>query len=166
MIGRADIEGSKSNVAMNAWLPQASSRYRAAKEDFSIATSSVYPGVKDLNRGTLPGGGRLYLKQRQVTVLAFAHTLPVVETRSPTAVEPCRLLIVPILQIVTRVVSLLFTSECCSETLGTADLCGSFQQPGVSPHIASSPSAKQYELAKQKPYYLTTLRLLDCFGLR
>ncbi|CAL9057549.1 unnamed protein product, partial [Musa banksii] len=23
MIGRADIEGSKSNVAMNAWLPQA-----------------------------------------------------------------------------------------------------------------------------------------------
>src|SRR2546423_8719998 len=27
MIGRADIEGSKSNVAMNAWLPQASSNY-------------------------------------------------------------------------------------------------------------------------------------------
>ncbi|PHT26090.1 Regulator of rDNA transcription protein 15 [Capsicum baccatum] len=24
MIGRADIEGSKSNLAMNAWLPQAS----------------------------------------------------------------------------------------------------------------------------------------------
>jgi hypothetical protein len=24
MIGRADIEGSKSNVAMDAWLPQAS----------------------------------------------------------------------------------------------------------------------------------------------
>src|ERR1700679_2380302 len=24
MIGRADIEGSKSNVAMNAWMPQAS----------------------------------------------------------------------------------------------------------------------------------------------
>jgi len=24
MIGRADIEGSKSNVAMSAWLPQAS----------------------------------------------------------------------------------------------------------------------------------------------
>ena len=27
MIGRADIEGSKSNVAMNAWLPQASSMF-------------------------------------------------------------------------------------------------------------------------------------------
>jgi hypothetical protein len=25
MIGRADIEGSKSDVAMNAWPPQASS---------------------------------------------------------------------------------------------------------------------------------------------
>ncbi|CAN7099915.1 unnamed protein product, partial [Brassica rapa subsp. narinosa] len=24
IIGRADIEGSKSNIAMNAWLPQAS----------------------------------------------------------------------------------------------------------------------------------------------
>ncbi|CAN7100435.1 unnamed protein product, partial [Brassica rapa subsp. narinosa] len=24
LIGRANIEGSKSNVAMNAWLPQAS----------------------------------------------------------------------------------------------------------------------------------------------
>ena len=28
MIGRADIEGSKSNVAMNAWLPQASYHLR------------------------------------------------------------------------------------------------------------------------------------------
>ena len=27
MIERADIEGSKSNVAMNAWLPQASYPY-------------------------------------------------------------------------------------------------------------------------------------------
>jgi hypothetical protein len=27
MVGRADIEGSKSNVAMNAWLPQASYPY-------------------------------------------------------------------------------------------------------------------------------------------
>ncbi|PKA61732.1 hypothetical protein AXF42_Ash008562 [Apostasia shenzhenica] len=27
MIGRADIEGSKSNIAMNAWLPQASCPY-------------------------------------------------------------------------------------------------------------------------------------------
>ena len=27
MIGRADIEGSKSNVAMDAWLPQASYPY-------------------------------------------------------------------------------------------------------------------------------------------
>ena len=36
MIGRADIEGSKSNVAMNAWLPQASYPFG----NFSV-TSSV-----------------------------------------------------------------------------------------------------------------------------
>ena len=30
MIGRADIEGSKSNVAMNAWLPQASYQWELA----------------------------------------------------------------------------------------------------------------------------------------
>jgi hypothetical protein len=61
MIGRADIEGSKSNVAMNAWLPQASSLYRVAE-----ATSFVYPGVGDLNKGTLSSGGRLYLKQMRL----------------------------------------------------------------------------------------------------
>ncbi|WZY93814.1 hypothetical protein YC2023_066143 [Brassica napus] len=31
MIGRADIEESKSNVAMNAWLPQASFKFQRAK---------------------------------------------------------------------------------------------------------------------------------------
>ena len=31
MIGRADIEESKSNVAMNAWLPQA--RYPGEKRE-------------------------------------------------------------------------------------------------------------------------------------
>ncbi|CAK8685641.1 unnamed protein product [Clavelina lepadiformis] len=46
MIGRADIEGSKSNVAMNAWLPQAS--YPCDDEAFGylkrvIVTPAVYP---------------------------------------------------------------------------------------------------------------------------
>ncbi|KAI3492371.1 hypothetical protein L1887_43184 [Cichorium endivia] len=36
MIGRADIEGSKSNVAMNAWLPQAS---------YPVNQTSFYPSV-------------------------------------------------------------------------------------------------------------------------
>ncbi|CAK8685092.1 unnamed protein product [Clavelina lepadiformis] len=39
MIGRADIEGSKSNVAMNAWLPQAS--YPC---DYFNANKSIPPG--------------------------------------------------------------------------------------------------------------------------
>ena len=42
MIGRADIEGSKSNVAMNAWLPQAS--YPCG--NFSDTSSSKSPKAK------------------------------------------------------------------------------------------------------------------------
>ena len=42
MIGRADIEGSKSNVAMNAWLPQAS--YPCG--NFSDTSSSIFPRPK------------------------------------------------------------------------------------------------------------------------
>ena len=42
MIGRADIEGSKSNVAMNAWLPQAS--YPCG--NFSGTSSRKFCGTK------------------------------------------------------------------------------------------------------------------------
>jgi hypothetical protein len=42
MIGRADIEGSKSNVAMNAWLPQAS--YPCG--NFSDTSSLKFQGPK------------------------------------------------------------------------------------------------------------------------
>jgi hypothetical protein len=42
MIGRADIEGSKSNVAMNAWLPQAS--YPCG--NFSVTSSQNLSGLK------------------------------------------------------------------------------------------------------------------------
>src|SRR6201992_2046527 len=42
MIGRADIEGSKSNVAMNAWLPQAS--YPCG--NFSGTSSLKFRGTK------------------------------------------------------------------------------------------------------------------------
>ena len=42
MIGRADIEGSKSNVAMNAWLPQAS--YPCG--NFSDTSSWTFPSPK------------------------------------------------------------------------------------------------------------------------
>ena len=39
MIGRADIEGSKSNVAMNAWLPQAS--YPCTRVSIVVSTRFV-----------------------------------------------------------------------------------------------------------------------------
>jgi hypothetical protein len=42
MIGRADIEGSKSNVAMNAWLPQASYHEGATAEWTSPAWSQGF----------------------------------------------------------------------------------------------------------------------------
>ncbi|PHT24678.1 Regulator of rDNA transcription protein 15 [Capsicum baccatum] len=42
MIGRADIEGSKSNVAVNAWLPQDSYPYG----NFSDTSSFEFPRSK------------------------------------------------------------------------------------------------------------------------
>ncbi|KAJ9129122.1 hypothetical protein P3X46_034096 [Hevea brasiliensis] len=52
MIGRADIEGSKSNVAMNAWLPQASYPCGSIGHAFTVRIrtgnqnqSSFYPFV-------------------------------------------------------------------------------------------------------------------------
>jgi hypothetical protein len=42
--GRADIEGSKSNVAMNAWLPQAS--YPCGTVDPCTAVSHALKGSR------------------------------------------------------------------------------------------------------------------------
>jgi hypothetical protein len=42
MIGRADIEESKSNVAMNAWLPQASYRKSSVKQAFKKINDSEF----------------------------------------------------------------------------------------------------------------------------
>jgi hypothetical protein len=63
MIGRADIEESKSNVAMNAWLPQAS--YPCG--NFSDTSSSTVPTTKGsighaftVGRGTEPPNQRSF----------------------------------------------------------------------------------------------------------
>ncbi|PHT25316.1 hypothetical protein CQW23_35053 [Capsicum baccatum] len=64
MIGRADIEGSKSNVAMNAWLPQASypcgnfsdtssSEFRRSKESLGHAFMAFRRAGK-APEGTVP----------------------------------------------------------------------------------------------------------------
>ena len=49
MIGRADIEGSKRNVAMNAWLPQAS--YPCG--NFSDTSSLIYPEPPKQTKGSI-----------------------------------------------------------------------------------------------------------------
>jgi len=62
MIGRADIEGSKSNVAMCAWLPQVSS-WRPP----STPISGGFRGLRVRPRGPsahpLPRGSSSYLKR-------------------------------------------------------------------------------------------------------
>ena len=67
MIGRADIEGSKSNVAMNAWLPQAS--YPCG--NFSGTSSLKFRGTKgsighSFKVGTRTGG------RNQTSICPFA----------------------------------------------------------------------------------------------
>ena len=64
MIGRADIEGSKSNVAMNAWLPQVSSFI-----PFSTRISPSFDEpcfrVWHSTTCTFSSGSSPYLKQRR-----------------------------------------------------------------------------------------------------
>src|SRR5947209_11139575 len=67
MIGRADIEGSKSNVAMNAWLPQASypchmlvSRRPVYMKD--VLTCGNFSGTSSLKfRGTKGSIGHTFM---------------------------------------------------------------------------------------------------------
>ena len=57
MIGRADIEGSKSNVAMNAWLPQASYPYG----NFSDTSNKKISYFEGEVRNVVVGGWGLFL---------------------------------------------------------------------------------------------------------
>ncbi len=64
MIGRADIEGSKSNVAMNAWLPQASSVIPDDGDD-RIPIRVPVEG-RPVDDGALSGGRSPYLKHTAI----------------------------------------------------------------------------------------------------
>ncbi len=69
MIGRADIEGSKSNVAMNAWLPQAS--YPCG--NFSDTSSLILSRTK----GSIGHAFTVCIRtenQNQMVTLAFSST--------------------------------------------------------------------------------------------
>ena len=95
MIGRADIEGSKSNVAMNAWLPQASSfvlahRTGRTEPEGSVDQPNIRPPVlpfENMRVDTLSGESSPYLKHYNST-----HTLPSVEPVD--LLQPTRLRIV------------------------------------------------------------------------
>jgi hypothetical protein len=65
MIGRADIEGSKSNVAMNAWLPQASypcGTLIQTREASPGGSPPPHYGAGSSLQACLSAGGRLYLR--------------------------------------------------------------------------------------------------------
>ncbi|KAI5916966.1 hypothetical protein F4810DRAFT_705283 [Camillea tinctor] len=62
MIGRADIEGSKSDVAMNAWPPQASSVYHHAAWDYLVNPCGNFSGTSSLKfRGTKGSIGHTFM---------------------------------------------------------------------------------------------------------
>ena len=99
MIGRADIEGSKSNVAMNAWLPQASS---FLPTDKCFRQNRPFPGrpsngpvdlgvlCRPVRRGTLSGGSSPYLKPELESVSTH---LPPTRTHTLASVEPPSILL-------------------------------------------------------------------------
>ena len=64
MIGRADIEGSKSNVAMNAWLPQAS--YPCG--NFSDTSSWKFPRPK----GSIGHAFTVYIRSENQNQASFS----------------------------------------------------------------------------------------------
>jgi hypothetical protein len=109
MIGRADIEGSKSNVAMNAWLPQASSVLPAAARRRGSASRSSPPErrtgrfstlCRSVDGRTLSGGRSPYLKHAPGGIPTSYRALN--RPALPKGREPGRLRIVSILRIFTR----------------------------------------------------------------
>jgi hypothetical protein len=64
MIGRADIEGSKSNVAMSAWLPQAS--YPCG--NFSDTSSWKFPRPK----GSIGHAFTVYIRNENQNQASFS----------------------------------------------------------------------------------------------
>ena len=142
---------------MNAWLPQASSRYPASSKARARAAlleaSTTYPrATSGLSDRTLSSGGRLYLKQKKKKktpvvrsfVLSFTHTLPVVETRSTHPLNPRgereREALSPAdcpyserIMTRTQTMSASFHGEVLPPNVWYRRLCRSFQQPGVLP---------------------------------
>ncbi|PHT26659.1 hypothetical protein CQW23_33727 [Capsicum baccatum] len=79
MIGRADIKGSKSNVAMNAWLPQASYPCDVPPQPNSQPDNVFRPDQ--------PAVRALGLKRGAVPRFRFTEKIPLARTSSELAVQ-------------------------------------------------------------------------------
>ena len=87
MIGRADIEGSKSNVAMNAWLPQASSFGPSGAMPPLAPLPACATGVSG---STVSGGRSPYLKPRIARPTPWrALNAPALPRREPGCAADC-----------------------------------------------------------------------------
>ena len=154
MIGRADIEGSKSYVAMNAWQPQASSLIPCSLQHFLCR--SMHPQLRSwldtLRCSHVSMGGRSYLRMTPTRVMS-PHTLPIVETRST---RPCRLLIIPICWIITRMTQTSLTLRCYPRTLGTNSLAGLSSNQVCLPNDPSHHNSDRVGLATSV-YHQSTL---------
>ncbi len=124
MIGRADIEGSKSNVAMNAWLPQASSSVPPAREQ--AARFGVLIPLAGLR---LSAGSSPYLKPPLKGGPTTYRALSAVPVEGRT--------------VALRITSIagVVTLGCCADSRGAPTLTHAwYPAPGkASPHPAVSP---------------------------
>ena len=73
MIGRADIEGSKSNVAMNAWLPQASYPCGTVKSMSFFEHPKALGWLDLLSLGSISGGPDYILSLSKVNAETDRH---------------------------------------------------------------------------------------------
>ncbi|PHT27434.1 hypothetical protein CQW23_32961 [Capsicum baccatum] len=80
MIGRADIEGSKSNVAMNAWLPQASNPCGNVFDTFTFEFRSRIPLVRTSSELVVQHAGSI--SSSPLTAYVFETGTPVPSTQS------------------------------------------------------------------------------------
>ncbi|PHT26718.1 hypothetical protein CQW23_33672 [Capsicum baccatum] len=76
MIGRADIEGSKSNVAMNAWLPQASYPCGNFSDTSSFEFRSRIPLVRTSSELAVRRAGKAPRRNRFQSVPRLARGDP------------------------------------------------------------------------------------------
>ena len=125
MIGRADIEGSKSNVAMIAWLPQVSSIVPCSASHFLLASLhlQLQSLLSSLHCSHVSMGGRSYLRiiSTKWIVNRTPHLTDRWDAQLFTALSPADC---PYLADYYQNFTEFLTWRCYLQTLGTANLTG------------------------------------------